>query len=157
MKKERSFPTIIGLIFLTLTIFFGVKLSQKTATTSSQASGDCNPINPQITNITYNSATISFTTSSSCQATINLDNQIINDSKDKTTVHYFESNNLAESKVYQFSIISGGDNFSTDELALYEFQFLIKEAATSGFITSGARNNNSSIIVWNNNEDSEEL
>lgn len=49
------------------------------------------------------------------------------------------------------------DNFSTDELALYEFQFLIKEAATSGFITSGARNNNSSIIVWNNNEDSEEL
>jgi hypothetical protein len=49
------------------------------------------------------------------------------------------------------------DNFSTDELTLYEFQFLIKEDATNGFITSGARNNNSPIIVWNNNEDSEEL
>jgi len=50
------------------------------------------------------------------------------------------------------------DNFSEEELSLYEFQFLIKEDATDGFITSGARNNGSAIIVWNNNiEDSEEL
>lgn len=51
------------------------------------------------------------------------------------------------------------DNFSNEELSLYEFQFLIKEDATDGFLTSGARNNNSEIIVWNNNtnKDSEEL
>jgi len=115
MKKEKSFPTILGLIFLLLTVFFGVRLSQRTTTTSSQASGDCDPINPQITNITYNSASISFTTTSSCLATLNIDNRIINDSKEKTTVHYFEVNGLSDSKVYQFSIISGGDSYSTDE------------------------------------------
>ena len=115
MKKEKSFPTIIGLVFLILTVFFGVKLSQQTTTTSSQASGDCSPINPQITNITYNSASISFTTTSSCLATVNINNQIVADLKEKMTVHYFEIANLEASKVYQFSVISGGDNYSTDE------------------------------------------
>ncbi len=115
MRKEKSFPTILGLVFLVLTVFFGVKLAQRTTTTSSQASGDCEPINPQITNITYNSTSISFTTTSSCLSTLNIDNRVINDLKEKSTVHYFEVNGLSDSKVYQFSIISGGDNYSTDE------------------------------------------
>ena len=63
MKNEKRFPTIIGIFFLVVTTFFGVKLTQNRTTTSSQASGDCQPVNPQITNITHNSASISFTTS----------------------------------------------------------------------------------------------
>lgn len=115
MKKETGFPTIIGLVLLVFTVFFGVKLSQKTTTTSSQASGDCHPINPQITNITYNSATISFTTSSECAATLNISDRIVNDVKNKSTIHYFEINDLETLKVYQFTIISGGNNYSSDE------------------------------------------
>jgi len=115
MKREKGFPTIIGLILLIITTFIGVRLSQKTTTTSSQASGDCQPINPQVTNITHNSASVSFTTSAECLVTLNTNNQIINDSKDKKTVHYFEINNLESTKVYQFTIISGGDNYSSDE------------------------------------------
>lgn len=114
MRREKSFPTIIGLVLLLVTTFIGVNLSQKTATTSSKASGDCQPINPQITNITYNSASVSFTTSAECPANITTNNQVFNDSKDKKTVHYFEINNLENSKVYQFTIISGGNTYSSD-------------------------------------------
>jgi hypothetical protein len=115
MKKEKGFPTIFGLVLLIVTTFIGVKLSQKTVTTSSKASGDCQPINPQITNVTYNSAAVSFTTSAECSVTLNINNQIVNDSKDKKTVHYFEINNLENAKVFQFTIISGGNNYSSDE------------------------------------------
>ncbi len=115
MKKEKGFPTIIGLALLLITTFFGVRLSQNTTTTSSKASGDCQPVNPQVTNITYNSASISFTTSAECSATVNVNNQIVNDTKDNKTVHYFEINNLENSKVYQFTIISNGNSYSPDE------------------------------------------
>ena len=115
MKNEKRFPTIIGIFFLVITTFFGVKLTQNRTTTSSQASGDCQPVNPQITNITHNSASISFTTSGQCPTNLSINNQIIKDSKDKTTVHYFDISNLESSKVYQFTIISGGDSYSLDE------------------------------------------
>jgi hypothetical protein len=115
MKREKGFPTIVGLIMLIITTFIGVNLSQKTTTTSSKASGDCQPINPQTTNITYNSASVSFTTSAECATTLNINNQIVNDTKDNKTVHYFEINNLESSKVYQFVIISSGNNYSSDE------------------------------------------
>lgn len=115
MKKEKGFPTIIGLVLLVFTIFIGTKLSQKTTTTSSQASGDCQPINPQITNITYNSAAISFTTSAECAVTLNVSDRIVNDTKTKSTIHYFEINELETFKIYQFTIISGGNNYSADE------------------------------------------
>lgn len=115
MKREKGFPTIIGLVLLLVTTLIGVNLSQKTVTTSSKAGGDCQPVNPQITNITHTSATVSFTTSAECLVTLNVDSKIINDSKDKKTVHYFEINNLENSKVYQFTIISDGNNYSSDE------------------------------------------
>jgi len=50
------------------------------------------------------------------------------------------------------------DNFSEEELALYDFQISLKEDSDNGFLISGAKNNGNAIIVWNNNnEDSEEV
>lgn len=115
MRKEKKIPTILGLVLLLGTTLLGVRLSQRTTTTSSQASGTCEPINPQVTNITYNSASISFTTSTNCSVTVNINNQITSDSRDKKTVHYFEINNLESSKVYQFIVIGDGNNYSSDE------------------------------------------
>ncbi|MCW1949567.1 MAG: Ig-like domain-containing protein [Candidatus Shapirobacteria bacterium] len=115
MRNEKKIPTILGLVLLLGTTFLGVSLSQRTTNTSSRASGTCEPINPQVTNITHNSASISFTTSTDCSVTVNINNQITNDSRDKKTVHYFEINNLENSKVYQFTVISDGNNYTSDE------------------------------------------
>lgn len=114
MKPEKRIPTILGLVLLLATIYSGSFLVKRQASTYTQASGDCEPINPQVSNITYNSATVSFTTSSSCLATVSLSNRTFTDSKDKGTVHYFDLVALEESKAYIFTIISGGKNFSSD-------------------------------------------
>ncbi|MFZ2152430.1 MAG: Ig-like domain-containing protein [Microgenomates group bacterium] len=119
MKKEFKFPTIIGVGFLLISVFVGVKYSTRTTTTSSNASGSCQPDNVQITNLTHNSASLSFLTSSKCQSTVSLDNQIIKDLKAETLnipelssrIHYFFINNLKEKTTYNYSIISGGSTY----------------------------------------------
>jgi hypothetical protein len=115
MNKERQMPTIIGLILLLVTLYFGIFLVNHKTNTSSQASGSCEPINLQITNITNNSATISFTTSTECLSTISLSNRTLEDTRGKNKIHYFEINSLEESKVYTFSVISGGKNYSSND------------------------------------------
>lgn len=49
------------------------------------------------------------------------------------------------------------DNFTEEELPLYDFQITLRENKDGGFLISGAKNNNNPIIVWNNNNDSEEV
>jgi hypothetical protein len=49
MKKEKRIPTIIGLILLLITLYFGINLVNQRTNTSSRASGSCEPINPQVT------------------------------------------------------------------------------------------------------------
>jgi hypothetical protein len=114
MKKEKSIPTIIGLILLLITLFFGIKLVTRQTNISSQASGSCQPINLQITNITNNSASISFTTSDNCLSTISLSGRTIKNNKDKGKIHYFEIGSLKESQVYTFFVISDGEKYSSD-------------------------------------------
>ena len=114
MKKETSFPTFIGLILLLITILAGARFTQHSVNTSTKANDNCQPLNPQVTNVTYNSASVSFTTSSNCDTTLNLNDLIINDSRNKGTVHYFEITSLENSKVYQFTIISDGNKFTSD-------------------------------------------
>lgn len=117
MKTERHFPTILGLLLLLGAVSGGVILTRQNSNPVSQASGSCDPINPQITNITYNSANISFTTSSDCLTNLNLDNRTFSDVKQKSKVHYVEITSLKENNQYHFTIISGGQNFSSDNFS----------------------------------------
>jgi hypothetical protein len=114
MKKEKNIPTIIGLILLLLTLFFSTSLVSRQANISSQASGSCQPINLQITNITNSSASISFTTLDNCLSTISFSSRTIKNNKDKGKIHYFEIDSLKESQVYTFFVISGGEKYSFD-------------------------------------------
>jgi len=116
MSKEKKIPTILGLIILIGGVFVGVFLTNKNTNFISKASGDCSPINPQITNITNNSASISFLTESSCLSSLLINNQIIenmatlSDSK-KSKIHYFDISNLEDSSDYEYYFINDGKNY----------------------------------------------
>ncbi|MFA5894914.1 MAG: Ig-like domain-containing protein [Candidatus Shapirobacteria bacterium] len=120
MKKEFRFPTILGLVLLLVSIAAGVYLSGSKVTLGSKASGGCNPQNVQITNLTHISANISFVTTSTCRATVDINNQTITDLKLETLnnpdlathVHYFEIKRLKEKTSYDFSLISGGNTYN---------------------------------------------
>jgi hypothetical protein len=117
MKPEKHIPTILGLLLLLGAVVGGVVLTGQNINPVSKASGSCDPVNPQITNTTYNSANISFTTSSDCLTSLNLDNQTFVDVKQKSKVHYFEVTSLKENNQYHFTIISDGKNFSSDSFS----------------------------------------
>lgn len=120
MKKEKRIPTILGLILLIGSIVGGVILTQRQATVGTKAGGDCTPINPQVTNITNSSFTVSFSTSADCLSTINVDNRTISDLRFLNTgrtekpskIHYFEVTNLKENTPYTYSFVNNGVNYS---------------------------------------------
>lgn len=114
MKKERKIPTILGIFLILATLYIGNSVVNRQTNTTTKASGSCDPISVQVTNITNKSATISFTTLSDCLSAISLGNQTIENSKGKSKIHYFDINSLEESKAYTFSVISDGKNYSLD-------------------------------------------
>lgn len=116
--KEKRFPTILGIIFLLIILAFGVFLSTRRTSLSSRASTSCVPINPQITNLTYASFDFSFTTSTSCSATLSLNGKIYQDSSTVLTTHYFKVTNLQPQTEYQFSLISGSTTYVKPEYEL---------------------------------------
>lgn len=116
--KDKKFPTILGVIFLFVLVFLGVYLSSQTTNLSSKASTSCEPINPQVTNLTYGSFDFSFTTSFSCTATLIINNKIYQDSSSSPTTHYFKISNLSPNTSYKFSLISGSTTFSRPEYSL---------------------------------------
>ncbi len=124
MKREKRFPTIIGLVLLLVAIIVSVILSGNKTSFGTKASGDCSPVNPQITNLTNNSADISFITTSTCDAIISINNQLVDDIRlvvnptldsAPTKVHYFQIKSLKESTSYTFSIISQGKTYEKSE------------------------------------------
>ncbi|MDD4785124.1 MAG: Ig-like domain-containing protein [Candidatus Shapirobacteria bacterium] len=124
MFKEKKIPTILGLIILIGGVFIGVFLTNKNTNFISKASGDCHPINPQITNITNNSVTISFTTESLCLSSLvvnnqNFDNLAILDTTQKSKIHYFDVNNLKTSSEYEYFFINDGKNYKQSS---YKFE-----------------------------------
>jgi len=121
MKKEIKIPTFIGLILLIVTIFAAVILSDRNINPLIKASTDCQPINPQVTNITNKSASISFTTNGSCLANIKINNLTLNDvrfgnndSPNPSKIHYFDIFNLETSKEYSYELIVDGKTFERD-------------------------------------------
>lgn len=116
MFKEKKIPTILGLVILISGVSAGVLLNKNSTNIVSKASSDCVPKNPQITNITNNSASIFFTTEVDCPSNISINNQNINNSvitgeNQKNKLHYFDIFNLKNNTDYEYTIISGGKNY----------------------------------------------
>jgi len=116
--KDKKFPTILGIILLLIILFLGVFLSTKKTSLNSEASPSCEPINPQITNLTYGSFDFSFTTSSSCTATLVINNIIYQDASLSSGTHYFKIFNLSPKTDYKFSLVSGSTTYSRPEYSL---------------------------------------
>ncbi len=124
MLKEKRIPTILGLIILIGGIYVGVVLNNNGTNVVSKASSDCIPKNTQITNITNNSVSISFTTEAECLSNLSINNQnirngVTNDDNEKTKIHYFDISNLEDETEYKYTIISDGKKYNE---SLYKFK-----------------------------------
>jgi len=119
MRKEFKFPTIIGLIVLIISIIIGMYLTRSPVILGSKASGTCNPDSLQITNITNNSASISFITASACSPSISINNKLVTEVKNNDLIHYFEIKNLSATTDYVFSVVVSGQTISKNE---YKFK-----------------------------------
>lgn len=123
MKKEKRIPTVLGLFFLITGLLGGVYLTNLQTGFLTKASGDCQPINLQITNVTHNSVDISFTTSGECLAIVSLKDRLINDIRavvsaqavQPSKIHYYQLDGLASSTSYQFSLINDGRSINDDK------------------------------------------
>jgi hypothetical protein len=126
VKKELKFPSILGIIFLLLAIGGGIYLTQSKAIFNSSASGTCQPDSVQVTNITNNSASISFLTTSLCTFSLSVNNQTFTDIKTTPShLHYFEVKRLADLTDYKFTLISNGNPINSD-------QYIFKTGSSPG-------------------------
>jgi hypothetical protein len=116
MKKEARIPTILGLLLLIVSLFGGVYLSSRNQNLSSKANSDCKPQNPQVTNITHNSAEISYFTQTECASVLKIDKRTITNhfasTSPKSKTHYFIINGLKEKNNYIYSVISEGNTYT---------------------------------------------
>lgn len=115
MKREKRIPTFLGLILLLGTIYLTTKLVSSPKSTSIKASQGCDPINPQITNKTDKSATISFTTSDDCLSGLTIENFNYENLRPKGKIHYFDVDKLDANKNYQFEITINGKKYSAND------------------------------------------
>lgn len=119
MSRDHHFPTILGIIFLLAILAAGVYLSGIATSFTSKASKSCTPLNPRITNLTYNSFDFSFTTdNNSCSSTLSVDSRVFSDISNVSSIHYFRASGLKPATAYKFSLISGGTTFSPPEYSL---------------------------------------
>ena len=130
MKQETRIPSIVGIILLIIAIIGGVVLSRTTTSLGAKASGSCQPISPQVTNITQNSADISFMTSSACSVSVAVGSQTLLDTKPAIT-HYFQAKHLLAQSKYVYSITIGGQTNTKSE-----YQFTTGSSPQSSLPTS---------------------
>jgi hypothetical protein len=116
--KKKTIPTIIGLILLLIVLFAGVWLSAQTTTLGSRASGDCDPIGVQVTNLTHHSLDFSFITKSSCNSVLLVNNRTYQNFIEISTTHYFRVDNLTDNTEYQMELIVNGKNIDFSELKI---------------------------------------
>ena len=113
-KGTKTFPTILGIFFLLLILVAGVFLSTRKTSLRYSASSSCDPVNPQVTNLTHSSFDYSFlTTGQNCQPTLSVNGQIIPNLSPVKTSHYFQVNNLTPNTTYTWNIVSGGKNYES--------------------------------------------
>lgn len=115
MKKgTKTFPTILGVFFLLAILVAGVFLSTQKTNLRSDASPSCQPLNPQLTNLTHSSFDYSFlTTGKNCKPTLSVNGQVVSNLSPAETSHYFQVNNLTPDTAYKWVIISGGKNYES--------------------------------------------
>lgn len=119
MKPVKTIPSILGIIVLLLGLIAGTYLSGKVSFFSPKASSSCVPNNLQVTNLTHNSFDVSFVTDSNCSTQIVVDGRNIFDIRQSQSqplrqTHYFRISNLKPEQNYNFSITSGGQDYSLD-------------------------------------------
>lgn len=114
MNREKRIPTILGIILFLGTIYLTTKLVSSPQNASIKATESCDPVNPQITNKTDKSATISFTTTDDCLSSLSLDSYSYKNIKEKGKIHYFEVDKLEANKNYEFEIIVDGKKYSSN-------------------------------------------
>lgn len=131
MKREKSIPTILGLILLIGTIYLSIKLVSGPQNTSIQANESCEPINPQITNKTDKSATISFITTDDCLSSLRIENYTYENPKGKGKIHYFEADKLESNKNYEFEITVDGKKYNSNNYIFETAQKPNKDIPTS--------------------------
>ena len=124
MIKEKRIPTILALIILVGGVIATVSLSQRNSNPVTKASGDCEPKNPQVTNITNSSVSIFFVTESSCLSSLQINDQIIKNAvvfsdDQKSQIHYFDITNLDDSTDYDYSVINDGKSY---KLSSFKFK-----------------------------------
>lgn len=115
--SRLKIPTILGLGVIVSGIAAGVFLTLKEQTIISQASPDITPQNITVSNLSDDSATISWQTSVAVPSFLTYgvtspSEQTVLDERDTTTtkshlVHYFTLKNLLPKTSYQYKIVSG--------------------------------------------------
>jgi hypothetical protein len=131
MKREKRIPTILGLILLVGTIYLATEIIGKPQKSSVKASQSCEPINPQVTNKTDKSATISFITNDDCFSSLNVENYSYENQRPKGKIHYFEIDKLEANKNYQFDITSDGKKYSSSNYIFETAQKPTRDIPTS--------------------------
>ncbi len=131
MKREKRIPTILGIILLVGTIYLTTRLVNNPQSSSIMASESCEPVNPQVTNKTDKSATISFTTTDNCQSNLKVNNFNYENIKNKGKIHYFEVDKLEANKNYEFEIIVDGKKYDSNNYIFETAQKPTRDIPTS--------------------------
>jgi len=115
MKSEKKIPSLLGLLLLFMGIFAGLRLSSSPRFLSSSASSDCQPVNPQLSNITHQSFDLSFTTASSCSSSLKVADRIFTNDRQPSFTHYFHVSDLTTAQSYTYTIIAGGTTWAESD------------------------------------------
>lgn len=92
----------------------GVFVTSQPINLLTRASQSCQPVNVQITNLTYDSFDLSFITSKECQVTCVVNDQVYQDARnllEKNITHYFQIKNLQPSTTYQYKFLAEGNQY----------------------------------------------
>ncbi len=123
IPQTKRIPTVLGLLFLVITLAIGVYLTKNTTIFTSKASSSCAPINIQITNLTYKSLDISFITSKDCEVIAEINSMVFNDVRglSKSKTHYFQIDNLSPKTNYQYKFLSEGNQYENQNFNVTTF------------------------------------
>lgn len=124
--EENKIPTILG-IFLLVGLFSGLIALQKTGVLRSRAGKKIRPQEVKQTNITSGSFVVSWITPEAATGMVKVkpdgQEQVFIDVRDnlgnpqKRTTHYVEVKGLEHNQIYEYVLVSNGNEFSKDNQA----------------------------------------
>lgn len=125
---NKRIPTLLGLFVITLSLVATTILLNSNQILQSNASVSSQPKDVRITNVTDSSFTVSYTTDSQVSGSINYGKDInlgqsVLDDRDKPSgnlnnynIHFITVKSLSASTKYYFTIISGQETYTTNNL-----------------------------------------